>query len=177
MKVKKIITSLLLVTSLFAMVSCGKDNKDEAKENDTLKIGLMPAVDTAPILIAEKNGYFKELGLDVEIIQPNEGSSLQLVASGQGDFGVSYQEDLTYARTSDSPLPVKAIAAIIQHNTSGFTSPASKEIKSVKDFEGKVYGGWGGPSENAILQAVMENNGADYSKLNPVTSGADDFFV
>ena len=105
-----------------------------------------PNTNHTGIYVAKEKGYFKDLGLDVEIIQPSEGSSLQLVAAGKGDFAITYQEDLTYARTSDSPMPVKAIATIIQHNTSGFASPKEKNIKTVKDFEGKVYGGFGGPS-------------------------------
>ncbi len=50
---------MLSITSLFAA-----GVKEETK---TLKIGLMPAVDIAPILLAEKNGYFEELGLDVDL--------------------------------------------------------------------------------------------------------------
>ena len=53
-------------------------------------------------------------------------------------------------------MPVKAIAAIIQHNTSGFASPAEKNIKTPKDFESKKYGGWGSPMEEAMLKGVME---------------------
>ena len=83
---------------------------------------------------------------------------------------MSYQEDVTYGRASEDPLPVKAIAALIQHNTSGFASAADKNITSVKDFEGKVYAGWGSPSEEAIIRAVMEEAGADFSKLTMVTS-------
>ena len=74
-------------------------------------------------------------------------------------------------------MPVKAIATIIQHNTSGFASPKEKNIETVKDFEGKVYGGFGGPSEKAILQAVMEKAGADFSKLTTVDVGTEDFFI
>ena len=75
---------------------------------------------------------------------------------------ISYQEDVTIARTSADPLPIKAIAAIIQHNTSGFATYEGKGIKSPKDFEGKTYAGWGGPGEEAVLNAVMTKDGADF---------------
>lgn len=178
---KKIISVVLAsVTALTLFAGCSK--KDEAKTSEDLQkvtviLDWTPNTNHTGLYIAQEKGYYKELGLDVEIIQPSEGSSLQLLAAGKGDFAVSYQEDLTYARTSDSPLPVKAIAAIIQHNTSGFASPKEKGIESVKDFENKVYGGWGSPSEEAILKAVMEKNGADFSKLKMVDAGAEDFFI
>lgn len=67
MKLKKIITMALLVATSLTFVACSLGEEEVKKEDDSLKIGLMPAVDTAPILIAQKNGYFKDLGLDVDI--------------------------------------------------------------------------------------------------------------
>ena len=85
---------------------------------------------------------------------------------------MSYQEDVTYGRAlSEDPLARQApLRPLIQHNTSGFAPAADKNITSVKDFEGKVYAGWGSPSEEAIIRAVMEEAGADFSKLTMVTS-------
>ncbi|SCJ04146.1 Putative thiamine biosynthesis protein HI_0357 [uncultured Clostridium sp.] len=178
---KKIISliTLGLVTTLL-LGGCGaKSEKTEGNGLEKVKLILdwTPNTNHTGFYVAKELGYYEDLGLDVEIIQPSEGSSLQLISAGKGDFAVSYQEDLTYAKTSDSPLPVKAIATIIQHNTSGFASPKEKNITTVKDFEGKVYGGYGGPSEKAILKAVMEKNGADFSKLTTVDVGTEDFFI
>lgn len=178
---KKIISliTLGLVTTLL-LGGCGaKSEKTEGNGLEKVKLILdwTPNTNHTGFYVAKELGYYEDLGLDVEIIQPSEGSSLQLISAGKGDFAVSYQEDLTYAKTSDSPLPVKVIATIIQHNTSGFASPKEKNITTVKDFEGKVYGGYGGPSEKAILKAVMEKNGADFSKLTTVDVGTEDFFI
>ena len=181
MKKKRIVSTISMALASIMMLSgCGSSKKSEGEEGlEKVKVILdwTPNTNHTGIYVAKEKGYFKDLGLDVEIIQPSEGSSLQLVAAGKGDFAITYQEDLTYARTSDSPMPVKAIATIIQHNTSGFASPKEKNIKTVKDFEGKVYGGFGGPSEKAILQAVMEKAGADFSKLTTVDVGTEDFFI
>ena len=108
----------------------------------------------------------------MDIIEPgDDATSATLVAANKGEFGVSYQEDVTYARTAEVPLPIRAIAAIIQHNTSGFVSLKKENIKSPKDFEGKVYAGWQAPSEEAVIKAVMKAAKADFSKLTMV--GAD----
>ena len=111
----------------------------------------------------------------MEIIEPTEGATATLIAVGKGDFGISYQEDVTIALTSKDPLPIKTIATLIQHNTSGFVTYADKDIKSPKDFEGKTYAGWGGPGEEAVLKAVMTKDGADFSKLNMVISDGSGF--
>lgn len=120
-------------------------------------------------------GYYEEEGLNVKIVEPTEGATATLVAVGKGDFGISYQEDVTIALTSEEPLPIKAVAALIQHNTSGFVTAADKNITSPKDFEGKTYAGWGGPGEAAVLEAVMTQAGADFSKLNMVVSDGSGF--
>lgn len=70
MKLKKLITMGLIACTVAMFMACGsKDDAASTNANvsESLKVGLMPAVDTAPILIAEKEGYFKELGLDVDI--------------------------------------------------------------------------------------------------------------
>ncbi|WP_369811895.1 ABC transporter substrate-binding protein [Clostridium sp. CM028] len=182
MMLKKVI-SLLLTVSMTTVLFVGcAAKKEHVKKEETLKkvtviLDWIPNTNHTGLYVAKDNGYFKEEGLDVEIIQPAQGSTASLIAAGKGDFGVSYQEDVTYARTAKDPLPIKAIATIIQHNTSGFASPKEKNIKSPKDFEGKTYGGWGSPSENAILKAVMEKDNADFSKLKMVDAGSEDFFA
>ena len=143
----------------------------------TVVLDWVPNTNHTGLYVAKDNGYYREEGLEVEIIQPTEGAGAEFVAAKQGDFGISYQEQVTYARTADSPLPIKAIAAIIQNNTSGYASPAYRNIESPKDFESKRYGGWGSPMEEQLLQALMEKEEADFSKLEILNIGAADFFT
>ena len=182
MKLKKI-TSLFLtsVLSLTLITGCSKETRKSETSNDkediTVVLDWTPNTNHTGLYVALKNGYYEEEGLNVNIIQPSEGLSTTLVATNKADFGITYQEDVTYAKTNDDPLPIKAIATIIQHNTSGFASPKSKNITSVKDFEGKTYAGYGSESEKAILNAVMTKNGADFDKVKIVDIGQDDFFT
>ncbi|MBU5292473.1 ABC transporter substrate-binding protein [Anaerosalibacter bizertensis] len=174
-----LICTLLIITLVFSGCSPQNSENKEKAELEKTKVILdwTPNTNHTGLYVALEKGYYKDEGLDVEIVQPSEDSSTTLIATENGDFGVTYQEDVTYALTSEDPLPVKAIATIIQNNTSGFASPKSKNIETVKDFEGKVYGGWGSPSEEAILKAIMKKNGADYNKLKNINIGSDDFFA
>ena len=147
--VKISITVLLItVVLLLFLAACQKGTTVEQElQKVTIVLDWVPNTNHTGIYIAKENGYYDDEGLEVDIIQPSEGGSADLIAAGKGEFGISYQEQVTYARTADNPLPVVAIAAIIQHNTSGFASPAEKNIKTPADFEGKKYGGWGSPME------------------------------
>ncbi len=145
-----------------------------AYEDITVVLDWTPNTNHTGIYVAKELGYFREGGMDVRIIQPASGTSGQLVASGRADFGVSYQEAVTFARLEGVPLV--SIGAIIQHNTSGFASLKSKEIKEPKDFQDKNYGGWGSPVETATLKELMTKDGGDFSKVNILTTGDMDFF-
>lgn len=124
---------------------------------------------------AKDLGYYEEEGLNVKIVQPGAGGSDALVAAGKADFGVSYQESITLARTQGVPLV--SIAAVIQHNTSGFAAPVDRNIKKAADFEGKAYGGWGSPVEEAVMKSIMEKDNADVSKVKMINMGDADYFT
>lgn len=180
-----LLLALTLILSLILVACSGEEpeetNGDEVSSNDlektTVILDWTPNTNHTGLYVALEKGFYEDEGLDVNIIQPSEGSSNVLIATEQGDFGVSYQEDLTYAVSTDDPLPLKAVATIIQENTSGFGSLKEKDLNSPKDFEGAVYGGWGSPSEKAILKTVMESEGADYEKVSVVDTGPGDFFA
>lgn len=147
----------------------------EELEDVTVILDYVANTNHTGMYVALDQGYYEDMGLNVNIVEPTEGATATLVAVGKGDFGISYQEDVTVALASEDPLPIKAIATLIQHNTSGFVSYGEKNITSPADFEGKTYAGWGGPGESAVLNAVMTQAGADFSKLNIVTSDGAGF--
>ncbi|MEK0313254.1 ABC transporter substrate-binding protein [Cohnella sp. 56] len=134
-----------------------------------------PNTNHTGLYVAANQGYWKKRGLDVEIVLPPESGADQMVATGAADFGVGAQEGLTLAREND--MPIVSLAAIIQHNTSGFASPADKSIKEPKDFEGHSYGGWGSPAEEAVIGSMMQKQGADVKKVKFVNAGSADFFT
>ncbi|OZB92931.1 ABC transporter substrate-binding protein [Paenibacillus sp. XY044] len=196
MKNKSIGLLLLVCMLVLALAGCGgsqnntgsgegtsaSDNK--AGQDDTaakplkdVKVVLdwTPNTNHTGLYVAKDLGYYKEEGLNVEIVQPGSTGADAMVASGKAPFGVSYQESVTQARTQGVPLV--SIAAVIQHNTSGFAAPVDRGIKAPKDFEGKTYGGWGSPVEEAVMGSIMEIDKADVKKVKIVNMGDADYFT
>ncbi|WP_064091787.1 ABC transporter substrate-binding protein [Rossellomorea aquimaris] len=169
-----LICSMFLLTACSGGSSASDDKKDELKKVSVV-LDWTPNTNHTGLYVAKEKGYFKDQGLDVDIIMPGEAGADQLVASGKAEFGVGYQEGVTQARVQDVPLV--SIAAIIQHNTSGFASPKEKGITTPKDFEGKNYGGWGSPVEEAVMSSIMKQENADVKKVNFVNMGDTDFFT
>jgi ABC-type nitrate/sulfonate/bicarbonate transport system substrate-binding protein len=175
---------LLALALLLSACSVGAppaSESDEQPQDDAMQdvqVGLdwTPNTNHTGLYVAQEQGYYAENNLDVEILQSQEGGSVeQLVAAGRLDFGISYQEAVTQARAEG--VPVVSIAAIIQHNTSGFASREEEGITSVEDFEGKKYGGFGSPIEEAVLKGLMDCADADYSTIEFIDIGSTDFFV
>lgn len=144
-------------------------------QNVKVVLDWSPNTNHTGLYVAKDQGYFAEEGLNVDIVLPGSGGAEAMVASGEVPFGVSVQENVTQSRIQGVPLV--SIAAIIQHNTSGFAAPEAKNIKSPKDFEGKAYGGWGSPVEEAVIKSIMDLQGADVSKVKFLNIGDADYFT
>lgn len=175
--IKKIIllgVALILLNFVFGKKINKLTKSDGQKQKVTVLLDWFPNTNHTGIYVAREKGYFSAENLDVTILQPGEGENNQIVAAGKADFGVSSQESVIQARVAGMPLV--SIGAIIQHNTSAFASLEKTDIKTVKDFEGKRYGGWGSPIEETVIKAVMSEAGADYSKVKNITIGETDFF-
>ena len=168
----------LLIPLLFALTACSTGSKAASEEKGLKKVTVVldyvPNTNHTGIYLAKEKGYYKDAGLDVKVIEPGDDStSIGLVGANKAQFGVSYQEDVTYAHVDGQNIPVKAIGTIIKHNTSGFVSLKNSGINSPKDFEGKTYAGWQSPSEEAVLKATMNKEGADFSKLTIIGSNGE----
>ncbi len=140
----------------------------------TVMLDWVPNTNHTGLYVAEAKGYFKNVGLNVKIVQPGEVYAEQAVASGAVEFGISFQEQITLSRAANPPAPLVSIAAIIQHNTSGFAALSDKGITSPKQWEGLTYGSFASPFEEPTLRALMTCAGGDYSKLKIVNAGNTD---
>ncbi len=172
-KLSKICIALFSLLLIMMLISCSAPAPQDL-EQITLLLDWTPNTNYSGIFSALEEGYYEAEGIELEVIEA-PGSVLQMVATGQAHFGISYQEEVIFARLSD--LPVVSIAAVIQHNTSGFASLKERGIESPADFEGKRYGGWGSPVEEATIKALMDNYGSDYNQVDIVTTGEVDSLI
>ncbi len=172
-----LVLALLMIVSFAA---CG--NKDEnAGANDkkdleeiTVVLDWTPNTNHTGLYIAQEKGYFEEAGLKVQIVQPPEDGAVLLTASGRAQFGISFQDSLAAALCGEDALPVTAVAAVIQHNTSGIISRKGEGMDRPKGMEGHTYATWNGAIELGTVQEVMEADGGDYSKLELIPSTVTD---
>lgn len=180
---KRILASLLAAVLIGSLAGCGSNNKNTANEEkksakETEKITFVldwtPNTNHTGLYIAEEKGYFADAGLEVEIVQPPEDGAEVLVGSGKAQFGISFQDSMMPAITGDTALPIEAVAAVLQHNTSGIVSRKGEGVDRAKGLEGKKYSTWNLDLEKAMVKNVVEEDGGDFAKVELIPSMVTD---
>ncbi len=158
------ILQFILICTLITGCS-NKENIQTENEKVTFLLDWTPNTNHTGIYVALEKGFYNDVGIDLEILNPPEESTTALVASGKADFGISFQDTMGMAMNENEDFPIMAIATIIQHNTSGILSLKEKGIDSFKNLEGKVYATWDNALEQATIKQVMENEGASFDNV------------
>ena len=122
---------------------------------------------------AIEKGYFAEEGLKVNIQFPsNANDAMSLVAAGQAEIGLYYQQDVIIARANQN-VPVKSIGAVVQAPLNIVLSLKEKNITSPTDLVGKTVGYAGTELSEALIHSIMANVGADSSDVTMIDVGFD----
>ena len=180
---KKRLISMILATSmlLVSLTGCGNTNREKNTQNNkkdlekiTFVLDWTPNTNHTGLYVAQEKGYFEEAGLDVEIVQSPEDSSVVLVGSGKAQFGISFQDSLAPALSGKDAIPVTAVAGIIQHNTSGIISRKGEGMNTPKGMEGHTYATWNGAIELATLEQVVTADGGAFEKVELIPSTVTD---
>jgi len=120
--------------------------------------------------IAQQKGYFTQQGLAVEITHSTgQGEHLKLLLQGSVDVTTG-EADAVLARRSEN-LPVVSIALIGQRGQRAFAVLDHSEIRSPKDFEGKLVGYKVFQTPDYL--AMLALTGVDRSRIQEVPVGFD----
>ena len=183
---KKLLAILIICAlTVCALAGCGSDSStdktpDKATSDEAVKSKVTFVLDWTPntnhtgLYVAQDKGWFDEAGIEVEIVQPPEDGAEMLVGSGKAQFGVSFQDSMLPAIAGDGAMPIEAVAAVIQHNTSGIISLKGNGMDVPKGLEGHKYATWDLPVEKATLKQVMTDDGGDFSKVELIPSTVTD---
>lgn len=175
MNKKKLIAAGLAAAMTVAMTGAVPAYAEEAEtEKITFVLDWTPNTNHTGLYVAQSQGFFEEQGLEVEIVQPPEDGADALVASGKAQFGVSFQDTMAPGVAGENALPTTAVAALVQHNTSGIVSRKGEGMDTPKGMEGKKYATWDSPVEKAMIQNVVEEDGGDYGKVEMIPSTVTD---
>lgn len=165
----------MLICALL-LCSCGA-NKNEAGAEELKELDVVldwyPNALHAFLYVAIEKGYYEEEGLKVNIQFPsNSNDAISLVAAGQADIGLYYQQDVIQARTQQN-VPVKSIGAVVQGPLNIVLSLEEKNITTAEDLVDKTIGYAGTELSEALIRSIMNYVGADYSDVTMIDVGFD----
>ena len=163
-----------MAMAMAAAFACGVSAEDKELEKITFCLDWTPNTNHTGLYVAQAQGYYEEAGLDVEIVQPPEDGAALMCAAGQAQFAIEAQDTMAASLALDDPLGITAVAAVIQHNTSGIISRAGDGIDTPAGLTGKTYSTWESPIELAMLENVVNGDGGDFSQVTLIPNDITD---
>ena len=138
-----------------------------ATDKITLLLDWFVNPDHGPIIIAEEKGYFKDAGLDVEVIAPADPADPpKLVAAGRAELAISYQPQL-HLQVAEG-LPLVRVGTLVATPLNCLLVLEDGPVKSIADLRGGKVGFSVAGVEEALLTAILERNGVGLDEIDLV---------
>jgi NitT/TauT family transport system substrate-binding protein len=145
---RRLLIGLAAGAVFVAATACGSSDSSGASDQTssggttTVKVGVIPIVDVAPMYLGQKKGFYSERGIKLELTPAQGGAAIVPgVVSEQFQFGFSNTTSLMIAQSQN--VPVKAVVngvASTGEVGADFAAIAVKKgspIKSAKDLVGR----------------------------------------
>ena len=181
---RRLLAGLATGTFLLATAACGSSGGSSSTATSsggttTVKVGIIPIVDVAPLYLGQKEGFFGKRGLKLSTTLAQGGAAIVPgVTSGQFQFGFSNMTSLMIAQSNG--VPVQAIAngvastGVAGKDFGGLVVKKGSSITSPKQLEGKkvAVNTLKNINETAVRESVRKAGG-DPDKVNFVELAFD----
>jgi len=125
-------------------------------------------------VVADELGYFRKLGLNVNVVPGLDPDGMKLLSSGRAQFASGGSASLVIQSVANG-AEIKGIALMSQDGLGALMVLDDSGIRTPKDLEGKTVGYKG--SLPSHFKAMFKNAGADMSKIEFVGVGFDPTIV
>ncbi|MEU0037260.1 MULTISPECIES: ABC transporter substrate-binding protein [unclassified Streptomyces] len=183
---RRLLAGLAVGTFLVAASACGSSDDSTTSDKGassggttTVKVGIIPIVDVAPLYLGQQKGFYGKRGLKLSMTTAQGGAAIVPgVVSGQFQFGFSNMTSLMIARSQN--VPVKAVAngvastGLAGKDFGAITVKKGSALTSAKDLEGKkvAVNTLKNINETAVRESVRKAGG-DPSKVKFVELAFD----
>lgn len=171
---KKLLAGLLAVAMVVPVLSgcgCKADTNGEegAATGQTTKVVLNEVAHSlfyAPMYVAIENGYFKEQGIDLELVTGfGADKTMTAVLSGEADIGFMGPETTVYTCNEGASDLVVNFAQLTQRAGNFLVGREADDAFSWEKLKGKdVLGGRDGGMPEMVFEYILKKNGIDPAK-------------
>lgn len=154
--------------------SADSGSSDSAEEGGLVPVsmGIQPWIGYGQWYVAEEQGIFADLGLEVETVLMNTDAD-KTSAFVAGDINAVNLATHTAMLLREQGVPLK-IVAIEDYSTTADAMLAGPDITSVDDLAGKSIAYEQGATSDLLLQAALEEAGLTMDDITPVPIAASD---
>lgn len=129
----------------------------------TLALDWTPNINHIGFFIARRNGFYRDIGLDVSILDPADDdyfvTPAKKVESGQADTALCPTESIISYRTKPEPFDLTGIAAVFQEDLSAVAVRADGGIETPRDLDGRSYASYRARYEDEIVRQLIRSDG------------------
>lgn len=130
----------------------------QSDQKVTVALDWTPNTNHIGLYVARDKGFYREAGLEVEILPYGDTSSGTLISNGVADWGVVSAVSFFTQKSAGADL--KAVYAVVQTETGRVVFNADRtDIQSPKDLDGLTYGGFGSDWEKALIGSIIRHDG------------------
>lgn len=171
---KKIIISLIaFIIIILCVVGIFSNKKEDTNLKNIVVAEVAHSIFYAPMYVADALGYFKEEGLDVEIILTSGADAVAAaVMSGDAEIGFCGSEQSVYIYNEGAEDYLVNFAGLTKRDGSFIVGRTNEEF-SVENLKGKhIIAGREGGMPAMTLEYTLNQNGIELDELNFDTSVA-----
>src|SRR6185295_8423475 len=137
----------------------------------TFQLNWMAGGPNAGFAAAVAEGYYRDAGLDVTLVQGNgSGNTAQLVANGRSE--IAYADAVAVSQLIAKGAPMKVLSTVYQSNPNEVSALKKTGIKSIKDLAGKKVGVPSGSSQTTMLPLLLKANNLKETDVNLINMPA-----
>ena len=178
-RTKQVINRLIAVfgaiAMLFGVAACGNSANTTADglTKVTFMLSWAPDTNHIGVYVAKNKGYFKQAGLDVDIVAVAQAGAEQAVNNGQADFALSNLTNVGMYATKGAQI--KQVMQVQQKPSAIWCSLASNTaITRPKDLDGKTFATFGSSESDAVVRRMIQHDGGK-GEFDKVTVGTSTF--
>ena len=158
------------------LAACGQAQTSSAASQDpTINVMLdwTPNTNHVGLYAAKALGYYKDEGININILPVSSAGAEQAVETGVANIGFSTLSNVAAFDAKGAHLQL--IFDLTQKDVAIWCALASnKSIKTPKDFSGKTFVTFGSAEQKAVLREMIKNAGGT-GQFSTVTVGTSTF--
>ena len=165
----KAIALLGSAAMVFSVSACGQSNDTSAQTDSdgltkvTFMLSWAPDTNHIGVYVAKNKGYFKSVGLDVDIVAVAQAGAEQAVNNGVADFALSNLTNVSMYAVKGAKI--KQVMQVQQKPSAIWCSLASN---------GKTFATFGSNESDAVIRRMIQTDGGK-GTFDKVTVGTSTF--